>query len=111
MDGEKIGKIQSVSFGLGGYQDAQFGLSVTLGSDVGSWGVCSFDGYWSMEPSDHAKWDTRDQNEAFANTARKTIELLQAAKVNNVSDLKNKPVACVFERGVLKSWRLLTEVI
>ena len=33
---KKLGKIQSVRFGHGGYQDACIGISVTLGD--GSWG-------------------------------------------------------------------------
>jgi len=30
---KKIGKIQSINFGFGGYQDAMLGLSVLLGND------------------------------------------------------------------------------
>ena len=33
---KRLGKIESVSFGLGGYQGAMLGLHVTLGD--GSWG-------------------------------------------------------------------------
>lgn len=31
---KRIGKIQKIKFGFGGYQDAQFGVSVTLSSDL-----------------------------------------------------------------------------
>lgn len=34
----KIGKIKSIKFGKGGYDDAMIGLTIHLGSDKGSWG-------------------------------------------------------------------------
>ena len=43
---KKLGKIQSVSFGLGGYQEAMLGLSVTLHSEKDHWGVADFKGTW-----------------------------------------------------------------
>lgn len=38
-------------------------------------------------------------------------ELLCAAKVNNVSELKGKPVEVTIENNTFKSFRILTEVL
>lgn len=108
---KRIGKIQKAEFGMGGYQDAQFGFSVTLGSDRDSWGVCSFNGYWSDEPSENAQWSVIDQNEAFAEASRKILSVLSDANVRNVSDLVGIPVEVTFDGGTLEDWRVLTEVI
>jgi hypothetical protein len=45
---KELGKIEKVSFGYGGYQDAQFGLNVQL--SFGGCGTCVFiDGGWSED--------------------------------------------------------------
>ena len=44
---KRLGKIESVSFGLGGYQGAMLGLHVTLGD--GSWGVGVTKANWDAE--------------------------------------------------------------
>ena len=54
----KLGKIKSVSFGLGGYQELEFGLWLDLGSETDGWGVCtSISAGWSyeMKRSDYTK--------------------------------------------------------
>ena len=38
----KLGRIKSIRFGLGGYQDSCLGLSVSLGAD--GWAVGDFKG-------------------------------------------------------------------
>ncbi len=48
---KEIGKIQKVSFGHGGYQDAGIGVSFSLGSDKASWGVHDFWGAWAISRS------------------------------------------------------------
>ena len=106
---KKIGKIQKVSFGSGGYQDAQFGLSLTLGSD--GWGVATFEGHWSAPPSSRAQWTLEDQTESFGELSRKIIGYLSDAKIADVAKLQGVPVECTFDRNTLESWRILTEVI
>ena len=108
---ERIGKIKSVKFGFGGYDDTQFGLGVSLGSDKDSWGVGSFDGYWSMKPTTNAQWNIEDQDAGFALTCRNIMALLKDAKITDVSDLAGVPVSVTFEGNVLKSWRILTEAL
>jgi hypothetical protein len=105
----ELGKIQSASYGFGGYQDVQFGLSVNLGGK--GWGVSDFWGGWADEPSEYAKWTRSDQLEWHGKTADRVAKLLKSAKVRTVSDLKDVPVEVTFDGMQLVSWRVLEEVI
>ena len=112
MEDIKLGKIISIEFGIGGYQDAQLGLSVTLGNS--DWGVSTGKQYWSavmIECSSHTKWTEDDRNNSYAEIMRYVDRLLHDAKKKSISELKNVPVEVVFEKGELKSWRILTEVL
>ena len=109
---KKLGKIQSVRFGHGGYQDACIGLSVTLGD--GSWGVGDFKGTWDPElitRSEYTKWTEEERTKGFDDTMRFVSKLLKEAKIDSVDKLKNIPVEVTFEGMSLKEWRILTEVI
>ena len=112
MSGEKrkeLGRIQKVRVGIGGYQDAQFGIWFTLGS--AGWGVQDGRGFWSMKPTPDCKWTEADQNGSFAELARYILELLRSAKVESVDALLNKPIEVEFDGNLLKSWRILEEVL
>lgn len=111
MTRKEIGKIQSVSFGHGGYQDAMIGISFTLGSDKAGWGVGDFWGYWSMEPDKYTKWTKKDQVKILGETVLRINQLLSDAKVSDINKLQGIPVEVEFESNTLKSWRILTEVI
>jgi len=107
----KIGKIQKVSFGIGGYQDAMIGIDFTLGSS--GWGVCDHTGFWGsgIEVTDNTKWTEADRDAEFSELVRYIDGLLVKAKVKTVEDLKDIPVEVTFERNTLKSWRILEEVL
>jgi hypothetical protein len=88
MNRKQLGKIQKVYIGLGGYQECQYGISFTFGSEKDCWGV-----------------------DTFENT-EKVEQYLKEAKVTDVNNLKNIPVECEFDESrTLKSWRILTEVL
>jgi len=109
---KRLGKIQSVRFGYGGYQDACIGLSVTLGSD--GWGVGDFKGTWDAElikRSESTKWTEEDRTKGYDETIKFISKLLKYAKVSNVDKLKDIPVEVTFDGMMLKEWRILTEVI
>ena len=109
---KKLGKIESVRFGHGGYQDACIGLSVTLGD--GGWGVGDFKGGWDPEMikrSENTKWTEEERNENLVDLMRFVSKLLKEAKVDSVDKLKNIPVEVTFEGMMLKEWRILTEVL
>lgn len=104
----KLGKISKVSFGYGGYQDAQFGLSVTLSGE--SWGVGDFKGFWASRPT-HADWTVEDQTRSLGETALYLRDLLRLAKKQEVHELVGVPVEVTFDGNMLKEWRILEEVL
>ena len=109
---KKLGKIQSVRFGHGGYQDACIGISVTLGD--GSWGVGDFKGEWDPElvtTSEYTKWTEEDRTKSIDESIRFISKLLKEAKVDSVDKLKDIPVEVTFDGMMLKEWRILTEVL
>ena len=109
---KKLGKIESVKFGLGGYQDSELGLTVTLSS--GGWGVSDFKGNWDTERikwSEHCKWTEEDRDIGYSETMRYLSKLLKDSKVDSVDKLKGKPVEVTFDGNMLKEWRILTEVL
>ena len=107
-----LGKIQSVYVGFGGYQDAQFGITLTLGSDIGMWGTGDFRGFWGPAISARsAKWTGRDRDKAYANTMKFIADILTKAKKTHVVELVGVPVEVTFDGLTLKSWRVLEEVI
>jgi len=107
----KLGKIRKIGFGYGGYQDAMFGLSLEF--SFGSGRVADFKGSWGvdMKPSEHAEWDEAVRSRIFDETMRFINQMLIEAKKRDISELVNVPVEVTFEGNVLKSWRILTEVI
>lgn len=108
---KKIGKIQGVYFGHGGYQDAMIGISFELGSDKDSWRVGDFWGAWSIERSEYAKWSEADRIKQLGEMCMKINALLNSAKKDDINKLKGIPVEVIFENNTLKEWRVLTEVI
>ena len=106
---KRIGKIQKISFGHGGYQDACLGVAVTLGSD--GWGVGDFKGTWSRKPDDRCQWTETDQTNIWGEMCRWIGGLLKDAKVDSLEKLAGKPVEVTLDGNCLKSWRILTEAI
>lgn len=105
----ELGKIRSVRFGYGGYQDAMFGVSFDLGGK--SWGVGDFWGTWADDPDKGCKWTKEDQSKIFAETTRKLRNLMQKADKQEITKLVGVPVEVVFDGQKLKSWRVLEEVV
>ncbi len=108
---KQLGKITSVRFGHGGYQDAQFGIWFQFGND--GWGCGSGKGVWQGGPSTGAKWTMADKEKTCAEIMLYIEDLMRQAKVADVKDLKGVPVELTFDKpfGTLESWRILTEVI
>lgn len=108
-----LGKIQSVEFGFGGYQNAMMGVSFTLGSDKDGWDCGDFKGWWEIgiTVSEHTKWSEEDRNKSYSDTVRFINQLLIDAKKRYLHELKGMPVEVIFENMKLKSWRILKEVV
>jgi hypothetical protein len=109
---KKFGKILSVNFGIGSYQDSMIGLHVTLGDNV--WGVGYSHSAWDAESikwSENCKWTEDDRDKQYADILRYLSKLLKDAKVDSVDKLKGIPVEVTFDGNLLKEWRVLTEVL
>lgn len=106
---KELGRIERITFGWGGYQDAQFGLSVTLSGK--GWGVGSFRGAWGIKRSDGAEWTEEDRLKELGETCLYLRDLLTAAKKQTVDQLVGAPIEATFEGNKLSSWRILDEVL
>lgn len=106
---KELGKIQRFDVGIGGYDDAMFGMSVTLGGQ--GWGVQDFDGTWTREPDQYCKWTKEDQLKHWANMCQRVLDLMQKAKVKTTAEMVGVPVEVTFENNTLSSWRVLEEVL
>ena len=109
---KELGKIVNATFGFGGYQGVEFGLTVEL-SFGGSLGTTSFRGFWGPEIKcdKRTKWAETDRLAPYAETMKFVADLLQKAKVNNVTQLAGKPVEVISEGMCMQSWRILEEVL
>lgn len=109
---EELGKIQKVTFGLGGYQDACIGINFTLGGD--GWGVCDSKSAWDanmIKCDSHCKWTEEDRSRQYDEIMRYISDLLKDAKVSSVDKLQGIPIKATFDGMVLKEWRILKEVL
>lgn len=106
---KKLGKIDRVSFGHGGYQDCMIGISFDF--SCGPWTVSDFWGYWNLERTKKATWTEQDRVDNLGKMVMKINDLLSKAKVTSVDKLKGIPVEVTFEGQRLKEWRVLTEVL
>lgn len=111
MEGKRMGKLNKVRFGLGGYQGRQFGLTVDITGD--GWGVGDFVGWWdsSMKWDENKKWTEEDRLGEWAKAARLTEKLLHQAKKRDIKELEGVPVEVTFKGNSLESWRILEEVL
>lgn len=109
---KEIGFIERATFGWGGYDDVQFGLSLTFRGGAGSsWGCSTFVGDWGLDRSDYCKWTEEDRIRGLGNAAWKLRNVLRDAHKQHVAELIGTPIEATFESNVLKDWRILTEVI
>jgi hypothetical protein len=106
---KELGKIKRFDMGFGGYDDAMFGMSVTLGG-VG-WGVQDFDGTWTREPDSNCKWTQEDQTAHWGKVCRRVADLMAKAKVKTCEEMIGTPVEVTFNGNALQSWRILEEVL
>lgn len=110
---KELGKIKSVEFGLGGYNDACLGISFDLGGD--SWGVYDSKGPWDfniVKCDSYCKWTEEDRSKQAIEMLKFISNLLKDANVQHISELKNMPIEVTFkDYDTLKSWRILKEVL
>lgn len=110
--GKYLGKIARVYIGEGGYQDSMFGISFSLSFDTGS-SIGDFWGAWGprIECTAHCKWTDADRRSQIADAFWRLAKLMHDAKVQDAAKLAGVPVEVEIEGNILKSWRVLTEVL
>lgn len=103
-----LGKITKVTFGK---RNSELGLHLTFGSK--GFGVCKSEAFWdySIKPDKNFKWSEGDRTVALTDLLKLVSKTLDDAKVDSVEKLINTPVELTFEDTILRSWRILTEVI
>lgn len=109
---KELMKISSATFGIGGYQDVQFGLYLSFESK-GS-GVCadiSGGWSWSIMPNERSQWSEYDRTKDMAKMSRTIYNILKDAKVQTVDKLKGIPVEIIFKYNTIQSFRILEEVL
>lgn len=97
MDGKCLGKIQSIDLQLS-ESNRQIEIWLSLGGE--GWGV-----------NDGFTPGFMEGRGMEGEKSPRIVNLLQDAKVRKLSQLINKPVEATFEENMLKSWRILTEVL
>lgn len=115
-DNKSLGKIESVKFGFCGYQDAMFGLQVTLSFSHGNMGSGdSITGGWAygvVDPDEHSKWTEEERTQSMADMCKVVCQIMNDAQVADVNDLVGKPVEVTTKDfNEFESWRILTEVL
>lgn len=109
ISNKMLGKISSVRFGYGGYQDAQFGLSLQFSGD--GWGCGTFRGAWGGKRSSSAKWTEEDRIKSWGEMVQYIEQLLSDSNKKELSELKGVPVEVSFVGNTFESFRILKEVI
>ena len=107
-----LGKIKRVHVGRCGYQDAMLGIAFELGGE--GWDIGDYKAFWdasTIECSSSSEWTEADRGRKYEEVMRYISDLLDKAKVSKVSELEGMPVEVTTEDRVLKSWRVLTEVL
>jgi len=108
----RLGKIEKVNFGIDGYQGSCLGLFVTI--SCGSICVMNNKSMWDynlVEYTEDCKWTEDDRDKEAIDIMKYISNLLQDAKVLTVDELKGIPIEATFDGMILKSWRILTEVL
>lgn len=105
---KQLGKITSVRFGVGGYQDAMIGFEFNMDLTGGS--IYDFKGNWKTRP-ESARYSENERLEKLGTTLNEIYILMQKAKVNSFDELAGKPVEVTFEGQKWVSWRILEEVL
>lgn len=109
-DEEKwLGKIIKAEFGFGGYDDAMIGLTLQFQGQV--YTTQDFKGVWSTDRSQHAKWTEEDRVQQVFEAVWLLKDTLAKAKRKHVGQLVGVPVEVTSGGNMIKSWRVLEEVL
>jgi len=109
---KELGKIEKVSFGLGGYQDCCIGIHFTLSAGGGSVGFSK--SAWDanlIKRGERTEWTEESRSAQYSDIVRYISDLLKQAKVDSIDRLKGIPIEVTYDGMVLQDWRILSEVL
>lgn len=108
MTEKLLGKIIFAEFGT--VKDFPFLIGLQLGFEMGGCGIMD-GGKYTVNISDQCKWEELNRSDTVTKKIEEVNKILQDAKCNYVSELKNKPVEVTIENNTFKDFRILTEVL
>lgn len=109
-----LGKITKAQFGFTGYQEAQFGLSLSFSMNGGSTGIGTYIlGGWkeSIKCTENHKWTENDRSAHRVKMCKEIDKILSDANVDFIDQLVGKPVEITLDGMTFKEFRILTEVL
>jgi hypothetical protein len=112
MEGKRLGKIKTVKFGLVGYDNVEFGIGFCL--SFGCYEVQTSTAFWDYNKIKHdegCEWAEEDRSSRCVEIVKYVSGLLEDADVLTVDQLKNIPIEAEFDGNLLKSFRILKEVL
>ena len=109
VTGKILGKISSAEFGT--VRDYPFLMGLQLGFKLGDGCGIMDGGMYTINFSKECRWDKNEKEKDVTVKMDDLYKLLKDAKVNYVSELKNKPVEVEIENNTFKGFRILTEVL
>lgn len=110
MNGKILGKIQRAEIGTDYDYPFLFGLKLDFSLEGGSMGIGDRSRY-TVNLSKECKWEQCERQQAITELVEHIYDILNAAKVRNVSDLVGIPVEVTIENNTFKDFRILTEVL
>ena len=105
----KLGKITNVRFGF--IPDYPFLFGIDFDFSLGDSSGIGSGGKYTVNISKDCKWSSEERKEAIEDLTDFVVKILKDAKVDNVYDLKNKPVEVCIQDNTFVNFRILTEVL
>jgi len=109
MEKKVLGKIEQVEFGCVHDREYLFGLILCLKTSDSS-GVVDMHVVNMSKSMTSVEWNTK-QNEEIVKMVKFVNKLLKDAKIKTIDQLVNVPIEMIFSNNLLKSFRILTEVL
>lgn len=104
-----LGKITNVRFGS--IPDYPFLFGIDFDFSLGDGCHISSGGKYTINVDKDCKWTSQERKDAIEKSIDFIVQILKDAKVNDVYELKNKPVEVYIQDKRFIDFRILTEVL
>lgn len=75
------------------------------------WGCGDFWGFWSTDHTPSCEWTPETRHIALGEACMRVQKLFVDARKRSLDQLVGMPVEATFEGNLLRSWRILSEVL